>query len=85
MKAIGIIGAGNIGKAVATQLLAKDFQVLISNSKGPETLTDVVSKLGTGAKAVTAAEAAAADIVVIAIQWTRSKILPSSRTGTERS
>jgi predicted dinucleotide-binding enzyme len=56
MKAIGIIGAGNIGKAVATQLLAKDFQVLISNSKGPETLTDVVSELGTGAKAVTAAE-----------------------------
>jgi 8-hydroxy-5-deazaflavin:NADPH oxidoreductase len=73
MKAIGIIGAGNIGKAVATQLLAKDFQVLISNSKGPETLTDVVSKLGTGAKAVTAAEAAAADIVVIAIQWTKVK------------
>jgi hypothetical protein len=75
MKAIGIIGAGNIGKAVATQLLAKDFQVLISNSKGPETLTDVVSELGTGAKAVTAAEAAAADIVVIAVQWTKVKDL----------
>jgi 8-hydroxy-5-deazaflavin:NADPH oxidoreductase len=73
MKVIGIIGAGNIGKAVATQLLAKDFQVLISNSKGPETLTDVVSKLGTGVKAVTAAEAAAADIVVIAIQWAKVK------------
>jgi predicted dinucleotide-binding enzyme len=73
MKVLGIIGAGNIGKAVATQLLAKDFQVLISNSKGPETLTDVVSKLGTGAKAVTAAEAAVAEIVVIAIPWTKVK------------
>ena len=75
MKAIGIIGAGNIGKAVAIQLLANDFQVLISNSKGPETLTAVVSKLGTGAKAVTATEAAAADIVVIAVPWTKVKDL----------
>ena len=75
MKAIGIIGAGNIGKAVAIQLLANEFQVLISNSKGPETLTAVVSKLGTGAKSVTAAEAAAADIVVIAVPWTKVKDL----------
>ncbi|MDR3714197.1 MAG: NAD(P)-binding domain-containing protein [Puia sp.] len=75
MKAIGIIGAGNIGKAVATQSLANDFLVLISNSKGPETLTAVVEKLGTGAKAVTATEAAAADIVVIAVPWTKVKDL----------
>ncbi len=52
----------NIGKAAATRFLANDFQVLISTSKGPETLTGIVSQLGTGAKAVTAAEAVAADI-----------------------
>lgn len=63
MKVIGILGAGHIGKAAATQFLANNFQVLISNSKGPETLTDIISQLGTGAKAVTAAaEAEAADI-----------------------
>lgn len=75
MKVIGILGAGNIGKAVATQLLANGFQVLISNSKGPETLTEMISILGTGIKAVTAAEAAAADIIVIAIPWTKVKDL----------
>lgn len=49
MKVIGILGAGHIGEAVATQSLANDFQVLISNSRGPETLIDIVSQLGTGA------------------------------------
>jgi predicted dinucleotide-binding enzyme len=69
MKVIGILGAGHIGKAIATQFLANDFQVLISNSKGPETLVDIISQLGTGANAVTAAEATAAEIVVIAVPW----------------
>jgi predicted dinucleotide-binding enzyme len=75
MKLIGILGAGHIGKAAATQFLANGYQVLISNSKGPETLTSVVSQLGTGAKAVTAAEAAAADIVLIAVPWPNIKDL----------
>jgi hypothetical protein len=75
MKIIGILGAGHIGKAAATRFLAKDFQVLISTSKGPETLTGIVSQLGTGAKAVTAAEAVAADIVLIAVPWTKVKDL----------
>jgi len=75
MSVIGIIGAGNIGKAVATQLLANGFQVLISNSKRPETLTELVLQLGTGIKAVTAAEAAAADIVLIAVPWAKVKDL----------
>ena len=71
MKVIGILGAGHIGKAVATQFLANGFQVLISNSKGPETLMTIVSELGTGAKAVTAADAASADIVVVAVPWVK--------------
>jgi len=75
MKAIGILGAGPIGKAVATQFLANGFQVLISNSKGPGTLTTIVSELGTGAKAVTAAEAATAEVVLIAVPWTKVKEL----------
>jgi len=75
MKVIGILGAGHIGKAVATQFLANGFQVLISNSKGPETLMTIVSELGTGAKAVTPADAASADIVVIAIPWVKVRDL----------
>jgi hypothetical protein len=71
MKVIGIVGAGHIGKAVATQFLANGFQVLISNSKGPETLMTIVSELGAGAKAVTAADAASADIVVVAVPWAK--------------
>jgi predicted dinucleotide-binding enzyme len=77
MNIIGILGAGNIGRAVASQLLANGFQVLISNSKGPETITDIVSQLGSGAKAVTASEAATADIVVIAVPWTKVSELSS--------
>jgi len=75
MKVIGIIGAGHIGKAAATQFLANGYRVLISNSKGPETLDGVVSQLGIEAKAVTAAEAAAADIVLIAVPWSNIKDL----------
>jgi len=75
MKLIGILGAGHIGKAAAARFLANDFQVLISNSKGPETLTDIVSQLGTGAKAATAAEAAAADIILVAVPWAKVKDL----------
>ncbi len=75
MKVIGILGAWHIGKAAATQFLANGYQVLISNSKGSETLTDVVLQLATGAKAVTAAEAAAADIVLIAVPWPKIKDL----------
>lgn len=69
MKTIGIIGAGHIGQAVASQLLKKNIPVLISNSRGPETLGPIVSKLGNGVKAATTEEAAAAEIVVLALPW----------------
>lgn len=69
MKTIGIIGAGHIGQALAGQLLKNNFSVLLSNSRGPESLESVISKLGKGAKAVTTAEAATAEIVVLALPW----------------
>ncbi len=71
METIGIIGAGNIGKAVAAHLLRKNIPVIISNSKGPETLKDTIAQLGNGAKAVTAAEAAGAEIVLLALPWAK--------------
>ena len=74
-KTIGIIGAGNIGKTVAAHLLKNGYTVKISNSKQPDSLQETVAQLGNGATAVTANEAAEADIVVLAIPWLQVKTL----------
>ena len=75
MKTIGIIGAGNIGKTVADHLLKSGFPVLISNSRNPESLDETIEQLGDGAIAVTNAEAASADIVLLALPWAQVKTL----------
>jgi 8-hydroxy-5-deazaflavin:NADPH oxidoreductase len=68
VKTIGLIGAGQIGGQVARAAIASGYDVVISNSRGPETLTDLVSELGPRARAATTEEAAAAgDLVVVAI------------------
>src|ERR1700710_2154020 len=68
---IGIIGAGRIGQAMARTTLRAGRSVAIANSRGPESLTSVVSSLGDGVSAATVQEAAAAAIVVIAVPWPR--------------
>lgn len=70
MTTIGIIGAGNIGSALAAQLLHAGHQVVIANSRGPASLTELVAELGEGASAGTVADAAANQIVAIALPWT---------------
>ncbi|TKV56395.1 NADP oxidoreductase [Nakamurella flava] len=68
MTTVGIIGAGNIGSALARGFAARGYQVVISNSRGPETLTELVDDLGDGARAATATEAAeAGDFVVVTV------------------
>jgi 8-hydroxy-5-deazaflavin:NADPH oxidoreductase len=65
---IGLIGSGNIGSTVARLAVDAGYDVVLSNSRGPETLTDLVDRLGTHARAATAVEAAAAgDIVVVTV------------------
>jgi predicted dinucleotide-binding enzyme len=65
---IGLIGAGHIGSAVARAAIAAGHSVVLSNSRGPETLADLVKELGPSARAATPAEAArAGDIVVVTI------------------
>ena len=54
MTTIGFIGSGNIGSTVARLALAAGHEVVMSNSRGPETLGDLVAELGTGARAATA-------------------------------
>jgi 8-hydroxy-5-deazaflavin:NADPH oxidoreductase len=67
---IGIIGAGNIGQAVAKRLASAQLEASISNSRGPESLSSLVRELGPGIKAATRQEAATADIVFLAVPWT---------------
>lgn len=63
---IGIIGSGNIGSTLAGYLTKLGHQVLIANSRGPESLGEIAGK--TGATAVTTEEAAGAtDLIIIAI------------------
>ncbi len=68
MTTVGLIGSGHIGSTVARLALAGGHDVVLSNSRGPETLAELVAELGDGARAATAAEAAAAgDIVVVTV------------------
>ncbi len=70
MTIIGLIGSGNIGSAIARQAIAHGHQVVLSNSRGPETLDGLVAELGPQARAATAAEAAAAgDVVVVTVPF----------------
>jgi predicted dinucleotide-binding enzyme len=66
---VGIIGAGRIGQAMARTALRAGRLVSIANSRGPESLTSVVSTLGEGVSAGTVQQAAAAGTVVIAVPW----------------
>ncbi len=68
MNRIGIIGSGYIGSAIARLAVAVDYQVLIANSRGPESLTDLIDELGPLARASdTRAAAEFGDILVLAV------------------
>jgi 8-hydroxy-5-deazaflavin:NADPH oxidoreductase len=69
---IGTIGAGNVAQTIARLALAADHQVILSNSRGPESLTELVSQLGANASAGTVAEAAQADLVILAVGWDKA-------------
>jgi 8-hydroxy-5-deazaflavin:NADPH oxidoreductase len=69
IKSVGIIGAGRIGTAMARIARRAGRQVVISNSRGPQSLTSLVQALGEGVSAGTVKDAAAADIVVLAVMW----------------
>ena len=53
MKTIGLIGAGHIGSQLARLAVKNGYNVVISNSRGPETLADLVTELGPPARAAT--------------------------------
>ncbi|MGH8569447.1 MAG: NADPH-dependent F420 reductase, partial [Gammaproteobacteria bacterium] len=66
---IGIIGAGGIGQAFAGQMAKAGYDVLLSNSRGPDSLAEAVRQLGPRAKAGTREQAAQAEIVFLSVPW----------------
>lgn len=75
---IGVIGAGLVGKAIAHLAVAAGYRVVISNSRGPESLSTLVQELGPLARAATTEEAiAAGDIVSLAIPLAVFETLPA--------
>ena len=75
---LGIVGAGNIGLAIAKTLARVGIAASIANSRGPESLKESVGPLGPTINAVMREEAASADIVFIAVNWSK---LPTAISG----
>jgi predicted dinucleotide-binding enzyme len=77
MKTIGFIGSGHIGSQVARLAVANGYNVVMSNSRGPQTLADLVQELGPHARAATPAEAAkAGDLVVVTVPLKNYRDVP---------
>ncbi|MGH8636050.1 MAG: NADPH-dependent F420 reductase [Burkholderiales bacterium] len=77
MTTIGFIGAGNIGSQLARLAVAHGYRVVVSNSRGPETLSGLVAELGTSARAATPIEAArAGDLVVVTVPLKNYRQVP---------
>ncbi|WP_351235758.1 NAD(P)-binding domain-containing protein [Streptomyces sp. NPDC002133] len=77
MATLGLIGSGNIGSTLAGLGVAAGLDVVLSNSRGPETLSDLVAELGPRARAATPEEAAAAgDWVVVSIPLKNYRAVP---------
>ncbi|GAB4079172.1 NAD(P)-binding domain-containing protein [Modestobacter muralis] len=79
MTIVGIIGSGQIGTTIARLAIAAGHQVVLSNSRGPETLADAVAALGPRASAASSGEAATAgDIVVVSVPVKAFSGLPAA-------
>lgn len=77
MPTLGLIGSGHIGSTVARLATGAGYDVVLSNSRGPETLQELVAELGPHARAATPAEAAAAgDVVVVSVPLKAYRSVP---------
>ena len=66
---IGMLGAGDIARSVAKYALEQGHEVTLCNHSGPAKLARIVAELGPGARAGSRAQAAAADVVLLAVPW----------------
>ena len=77
MTTVGFIGSGHIGATVARLAIAAGYDVVVSNSRGPETLAELVGELGPRARAATADQTAAAgELVVVSVPFKAYRDLP---------
>lgn len=79
-RSIGIIGAGQIGSAFARALARRNIPAVIANRRGPASLQSLTSEMGPSIRAVTREEAAKADIVLVAVNWSK---LPDAMAGLD--
>lgn len=79
---VGFIGAGNVTGTFGRHLINAGHTVVVSNSRGPETLADFVADLGPGAIAGTKQQAAGCDVVVLAAHWVK---VPEALKGIDWS
>ncbi len=66
---IGFLGAGKVTRTFGRHLINAGHTIVVSNSRGPETLADFVADLGPGAIAGTKEQAAECDVVILATHW----------------
>ena len=77
VKTIGLIGAGHIGSQIARLAVRSNYNVVISNSRGPGTLSALIAELGPRACAATPVDAAkAGDIVVVTVPLKNYRAVP---------
>ena len=70
---LGFIGAGNVAQTYAKHFVRHGHEVVLSNSKGPDSLAELVRSIGPNAKAGTVKEAAKQDIVILAVRWEQAE------------
>jgi 8-hydroxy-5-deazaflavin:NADPH oxidoreductase len=68
---IGFLGAGNVTRTFGRHLINAGHTIVVSNSRGPETLADFVADVGPGAVAGTKEQAAECDVVILAVHWVK--------------
>jgi len=74
-----IIGTGNLGKALARQFTRSGIAVTIANSRGPESIADLVKELGPAASATTLLGALDADVVIFAVPFAVHRTIAQTR------
>jgi predicted dinucleotide-binding enzyme len=77
---IGFIGAGTVARTFGRHLIAAGHTVVVSNSRGPETLTRFIAELGPNAIAGTKHQAAECDVVILATNWVK---MPEALKGID--
>jgi 8-hydroxy-5-deazaflavin:NADPH oxidoreductase len=70
---IGFIGACAVGRTMGHHLINAGHEVMISNSRGPSSLKDLVEELGPRARAGTREEAVQTDLVILCVNWTQAR------------